>query len=260
MTKIFKYSFYDLLKSRWSVISLLFYLAATFGLLYLSMDLSKSIISLMNIVLFLAPLTAIMFGVIYFYNSRDFMELLLAQPLKRSSVLWGLYLGLATSLSLSFLIGMGVPFLSYGILVSGEIWDFMLLIFIGVLLTFIFSAIAFLIALKNENKTKGFGLALLLWLFTALMYDGIFLVLLIVFQDYPLEKLSIALTLLNPIDLLRISMMLKLDVSALFGFSGAVFSKFFGNSMGIILSIGCALLWVVAPLGFLFRSLAKKDF
>ncbi|WP_017730952.1 ABC transporter permease [Nafulsella turpanensis] len=260
MIKIFKYSFYDLLKSRWSVISLLFYLAATFGLLYLNMDLSKSIISLMNIVLFLAPLTAIMFGVIYFYNSRDFMELLLAQPLKRSSVLWGLYLGLATSLSLSFLIGMGVPFLSYGILVSGEIWNFMLLIFIGVLLTFIFSAIAFLIALRNENKTKGFGLSLLLWLFTALMYDGIFLLILIVFQDYPLEKLSLALTLLNPIDLLRISMMLKLDVSALFGFSGAVFNKFLGQSTGILLSIGCALLWVVAPLGFLFRSLAKKDF
>lgn len=260
MLKIFKYCFYDLLKSRWSIISLLFYLAAAFGLLYLNEDLSKSIISLMNIVLFLAPLTAIMFGIIYFYNSRDFIELLLAQPLKRSNVLWGLYLGLASSLSLSFLLGLGIPFLSYGLLVSGEIADFVLLIFIGVLLTLIFSALAFLIALKNENKTKGFGLALLLWLFMALMYDGIFLLLLIIFQDYPLEKASIAFTLLNPIDLLRISLMLKLDVSALFGFTGAVFNKFFGNTWGILLSVGCALLWVVAPLTFLFRAVAKKDF
>ncbi|MGK7389078.1 MAG: ABC transporter permease [Candidatus Cyclobacteriaceae bacterium M2_1C_046] len=259
MRKLLKYSFLDLLKSRWTIISLLFYLVAAFGLLYVN-DLSKAIISLMNIVLFLSPLTAIMFGVIYFYNSRDFVELLLAQPVRRRDVFWGMYLGMAVSLSLSFVLGLGIPFIIYGVFVSSAIGNFLMLIAIGVLLTFIFSALAFWIAIKNENRTKGFGIALLVWLAMALLYDGLFLMLLVIFQDYPFEKMAMALTLFNPIDLMRITMMLDLDISALFGFTGAVFNKFFGTPLGITITLLCGILWVVFPLFFLFRTVGRKDF
>lgn len=259
MIKLFKYSFLDLLKSRWTIISLLFYLLAAFGLLYVN-DLSKAIISLMNIVLFLSPLTAIMFGIIYFYNSRDFVELLLAQPVRRRDVFWGMYLGMAVSLSISFLLGLGIPFIVYGVFVSSAITDFLMLIVIGILLTFIFSALAFWIAIKNENRTKGFGMALLVWLVMALLYDGIFLLLLVIFQDYPLENVAMGMTLLNPIDLMRITMMLKLDISALFGFTGAVVNKFFGSPLGITITLFCAFLWIILPLHFLFRTAQRKDF
>ena len=259
MIKLFKYSFLDLLKSRWTIISLLFYLLAAFGLLYVN-DLSKAIISLMNIVLFLSPLTALMFGVIYFYNSRDFVELLLAQPVRRRDVFWGMYLGMAVSLSISFILGLGIPFLVYGVFVSSAIGNFAMLIAIGVVLTFIFSALAFWIAVKNENRTKGFGLALLVWLAMALLYDGIFLFLLIAFQEYPLENVAMGMTLLNPIDLMRITMMLKLDISALFGFTGAVINKFFGSPVGITVTLLCGFLWIIFPLFFLFRTVRRKDF
>ena len=52
MIKILKYSFFDLIRSRWSYIYFLFYLVITFTLLFLSADVSKSIISLLNIILF----------------------------------------------------------------------------------------------------------------------------------------------------------------------------------------------------------------
>ena len=38
----------------------------------------------------------------------------------------------------------------------------------------IFTAVAFNIALSNENKIKGFGYAVLAWLFLAVIYDGLF--------------------------------------------------------------------------------------
>ena len=102
MYKILKYSFYDLSRSYWNIIYFLFFLVTTIGLVQLSGDHSRSLVSMMNIVIILVPLIATLLGVMYYYNSRDFIELLLAQPLKRSSVFLGQYFGLVLSLGLSF--------------------------------------------------------------------------------------------------------------------------------------------------------------
>ncbi len=260
MIKILKYSFFDLMRSRWTIIYAAFYMLFTVSLLWLSTDLSKVIISLMNVILILVPLIATMFSIMYYYNSREFVELLLAQPIKRSDIFLGQYFGIASSLSLSLLIGVGIPFLFYGIFYSAEIFNFFTLLIVGVFLSFIFSAIAFFIALKNENRIKGFGLAILVWLFFAIIYDGIFLLLLVYFNDYPLENFAIGTSMFNPIDLSRILILLKLDISALMGYTGAVFQKFLGSGVGIIVSVGVLLLWVGIPTFWIKRTAGKKDF
>ena len=89
MFKILKYSFYDLIRSRWSYVYLLFYLLLSSVLLFLNNDLSNAIITLLNVVIVLVPLIATIFGIMYYYNSREFTELLLAQPVKRSSIFRG---------------------------------------------------------------------------------------------------------------------------------------------------------------------------
>jgi len=196
----------------------------------------------------------------YFYNSREFTELLLAQPIKRSSIFLGLYLGLGFSLCLSFVLGLGLPFVLYGLLISDEIWNFSFLILIGILLTLAFTALAFLIVLRNENRVKGFGFAIIVWLFLAVIYDGLFLLSLIWLESYPIDKLALGLTLVNPIDLARILMMLKLDISALMGYTGAVFQQFFGTPTGLIIALIFSLLWVVIPMVLFLRVSQKKDF
>jgi len=263
MNKMFKmmwYSFFDMLRSKWTVIYVLFFIISAFFLLYFSNDISKAIISLMNIVLTIIPLISIMLGTMYYYNSREFAELLLAQPVKRTHVFFGRYLGLSVSLSLSYIIGMGIPFLVYGVQVSAEVWDFAMLLLIGVMLTFIFVALAYWVSITNVDRIKGFGFVILIWLFMAVIYDGIFLLLLIVFNDYPLEKPAIFISIFNPIDLSRILIMLKLDIAALLGYTGAVFNKFFGTTRGMMISLTSMLLWIIVPvLGFL-RSSRKQDF
>ncbi|OAD90226.1 nitrous oxide metabolic protein [Aequorivita soesokkakensis] len=260
MLKILKYSFYDLMRSRWSYVYFLFYLLLGVVLLFLNNDLSKAVITLMNVIIILVPLIGTIFGVMYYYNSREFTELLLAQPVKRSSIFLGQYFGVATSLSMSLVIGLGMPFVFYGIFNSSAIWDFSLLLITGAFLTFIFTALAFVIALRNENKIKGFGYAILLWLFMAVIYDGIFLMSLLYFEDYPLDKFSLVATMLNPVDLSRVLILLKLDISALLGYTGAVFQKFFGTNFGLILSSALLALWVLVPTFFIWRIAKKKDF
>lgn len=260
MLKILKYSFYDLIRSRWSYVYLLFYLILGFVLLFLNNDLSKAVITLMNVIIILVPLIGTIFGVMYYYNSKEFTELLLAQPIKRSSIFIGQYLGVALSLVMSLVIGLGLPFVLYGLFESSAIWDFSLLLITGAMLTMIFTALAFNIALYNENKIKGFSYAILLWLFLAVIYDGLFLLSLILFETYPLDKFTLIATVFNPIDLSRILILLKLDISALLGYTGAIFNQFFGTSIGLFSALGMLLLWIILPVWNIKRKAQKKDF
>ncbi len=260
MFKILKYSFYDLMRSRWSYVYFAFYLALGFVLLFLNNDINKAIITLLNIIIVLTPLIGTIFGVMYYYNSKEFTELLLAQPIKRSKIFMGQFLGISISLTLSLVLGLGIPFLLYGLFMSTAIFDFGLLLVVGSLLNFIFVALAFNIALSNVNKIKGFGYAILLWLFLAVIYDGLFLISLVMFNEYPLDQFSLLATMFNPIDLSRILILLKLDISALLGYTGAVFKKFFGTNFGLIISFAAMILWIVLPVWRINMKLKKKDF
>jgi Cu-processing system permease protein len=248
------------MRSRWSYVYFAFYLALGFVLLFLNNDINKAIITLLNIIIVLTPLIGTIFGVMYYYNSKEFTELLLAQPIKRSKIFMGQFLGISISLTLSLALGLGIPFLLYGLFMSTAIFDFGLLLVVGSLLNFIFVALAFNIALSNVNKIKGFGYAILLWLFLAVIYDGLFLISLVMFNEYPLDQFSLLATMFNPIDLSRILILLKLDISALLGYTGAVFKKFFGTNFGLIISFAAMILWIVLPVWRINMKLKKKDF
>ena len=260
MFKILKYSFFDLMRSRWSYVYFLFYLMLGIVLLFLNNDTSKAVITLMNIIIVLTPLIGTIFGIMYYYNSREFTELLLAQPIKRSTIFLGQYLGVSFSLSLSLVIGLGIPFILYGIFQSSAIFNFLTLLMVGAFLTFIFVALAFNVALSNENKIKGFGYAILIWLFMAVIYDGLFLISLMLLEEYPLDSYSLIVSMLNPIDLSRILILLKLDISALLSYTGALFKKFFGTNLGMISSTLVLILWVILPVMRIIYKSKKKDF
>jgi len=260
MLKILKYSIFDLLRSRWSYVYFTFYLLLGFVLLFLNNDINKAVITMMNIIIVLTPLIGTIFGVMYYYNSKEFTELLLAQPIKRNKIFMGQYIGISLSLTLSLVLGLGIPFVLYGLFRSAAIFDFVLLIVVGSFLNFIFVALAYNIALSIENKIKGFGYAILMWLFLAVIYDGAFMVSLMLFSEYPLDHFSLLATMLNPIDLSRILILLKLDISALLGYTGAVFKDFFGTSLGLLLSMSALSFWVVLPLIRMKMKLRKKDF
>lgn len=107
---------------------------------------------------------------------------------------------------------------------------------------------------------KGFGYALLMWLIFAILYDGMLLVIMMQFQDYPLDTFSLVSTVLNPIDLSRILILLKLDISALLGYTGALYQKFFGTVVGISISFTLLAIWSLLPSGLVLRIATSKDF
>jgi Cu-processing system permease protein len=259
LAKILKYTFYDTLRSLWAMIYCLFFFSVTAGLLYFSGDFSQSVASLLNVIIFIVPLVSIVFGTMFFYNSREFAVLLMAHPVKRIHIFLGQYLGLSISMTLSYVLGLLLPFLIFQSSSEGFVLLIMLSV-CGALLTFIFSAFALFISTNFDDKVKGFGLAIVIWLFLAVIYDGLFLTFLVIFEDYPLEKAAIGFSIFNPIDLSRIIILLQLETAALLGYTGAVFNKFFGTSLGILTSLGMLILWAIVPLLWFSMRLVKKDF
>jgi Cu-processing system permease protein len=254
MRKIIKYVLLDILKSKIIIAYTLFLLLLSIGLFNLGGGPEKGILSLLNLVLLTVPLISIVFATTHFYNSYEFIELLVAQPINRQKIFLSEYLGVALSLSAAFGVGVGAPVLISGAGVTG-----LYLVLTGLFITFIFSALAFLACVLTRDKAKGIGISLLLWFYFALIYDGMVLFILYSFGDYPLEYATLAMTALNPIDLGRIMVLLNLDVSALMGYTGALYKHIFGSAWGVGLSFGLLLLWALLPLLTARRIFSKRD-
>ncbi len=259
MGQIILYVIRDLVRSRWTLAYTLFYLLVGFGVLLMGRDPARAMVTFLQIVLILTPLMGTLFGIMYYYATRDFQELLLAQPLPRTHVLLGQWVGIALSLGVSLLVGLGTPFVVSGFGVGYSLVAATLL-GVGMLLGAIFAGLALSMGLLTDHRIQGFGMALILWLFLAVVYDGLVLALLMILRDYPVEKLALVLTFLNPIDLARILLIMQMDVSALLGYTGAVFREFLGASRGMVASAGALVLWLAIPAILIVWRVRRRDF
>jgi Cu-processing system permease protein len=256
--KVFRYGLSNQFRSRWVLGYGLVFLLLTDALFRFGGSGPRAVASMTNVVLLVIPLVSIMLGTLHVANSREFVELLLAQPVSRRSLFTGLYLGLAVPLALAFVLGVGTPLLLHGR--GAGAGQLAVLLGTGTLLTFVFTALAFLAGLAFDDKAKGLGFALLLWFVSAVLYDGLVLLGATIFSDYPLEAPMLLLTLLNPVDLARTLLLLAFDVTALMGYTGAVFERFFGSALGMSTAAGALLLWVAIPALLGMRRFARKDF
>ena len=211
-------------------------------------------LTILNIILFTVPLVSILFATIYLYNSTEFIELLLSQPIKRKKIWLSLFLGLSLAMVLAFFIGAGIP-----LLINAPDSVGIMMLVIGCLITLVFVALAFLSSILTRDKAKGIGISIMGWLYFALLFDGIILYLLFQFSDYPIEKAMIVVTAFSPIDLARIQILLHLDVSAMMGYTGAIFKDFFGTSLGLLLSFSLLCLWIIIPFFISLIKFKNKD-
>jgi Cu-processing system permease protein len=248
----------NVVRSRWLVCYLVFFILITEGLLRFAGGGPAALLSLANVVLFVVPLVTLVYGTIYLYNSREFIELLLAQPLKRRTVYTGLYAGLMIPLVVALVAGVAIPFIYHGV---GESQRFALAILLcgAAALTAVFTGIAFCVALRFDDKLTGLGAGLAIWLVLALVYDGA-LLFAVALADRPMEKTHLASALANPIDLVRIAMLLQFDVSALMGYTGAIFQRFFSAGTGGAVIVAALAAWITIPLAGGYLAFRRKDF
>jgi Cu-processing system permease protein len=254
MLRIVRYVAADIFRGRVVLGYTGFLLVAGFGLFNLGGDPTKGLIGLLSLVLLVVPLVSLVFSTVHFYNSYEFIELLAAQPLHRSTLLLAQILGVALALAAAILVGLGLPILLYAPTVTG-----FTLLAGALVLTFAFTALAFLAAVLSRDKARGVGVALLLWFYFALLHDGLTLYVLFILEDYPLEGVNLALLALNPVALARVLVLLQMDVSALMGYTGAMMKELLGTGSGLAFAGLILTAWIAAPVAAAVWVFRRKD-
>lgn len=254
MNKIARFILFDILKNKIVILYTILLFIISWSVLGLDNNYTKATLSLLNVVLLVVPLVSIIFSTIYVYNSGQFIELLLSQPVPRAKVWFNLFLGLSTALIFAFLIGCGIPILLYSSIETGAS-----LLITGVFLSIIFTSLAMLAAIFSRDRAKGIGVSIFIWMFFAIIYDGILLVLMFQFADYPIEGIMATLAAINPIGLSRIFVLLQLDVAAMLGQAGAIFKQVFGSGGGMVISMIVLAVWTLVPFLWSLILFNKKD-
>lgn len=254
MWKVYKYTLIDLARNKFVLGWTLLLLAISWGLFQLEDQPVKAMLSLSQVLLALVPLVASVFTIVYVYDAMEFTELLAVQPLHRSRILSGQMMALGTTLVLGVLVGAGIPLMLF--LPGGASFT---LVLACIMLTLVFVAIGALIAIRNREKARGVGLGLVVWFLLVLVYDAVLLWVMFAFSDYPIEPWIVPMAALDPIDLGRIMVMLKVDLAAMMGYSGAIYEKFFGNAAGIGIALAALAAWVMLPSWSAFRAFRRKD-
>jgi len=250
----------DVMRSRWLVAYAVFFALLTDGLLRFSGSESKAILGVGSMAIMLVPFVTLMIATTYVYSAREFLETLLAQPVRRGALFTSLYLGLAGPLAGAFVAGVGIPLAARGFGGPGARAAAATLLVSGALLATGFVAIACCIALVVEDRLRGLGAAIGVWLLLGVLYDGALLTIVATLGDRPLEKPLLALTFMNPIDLAHVLLLLRLDVAALMGYTGAAFQRFFAAGAGSALALAALVLWTVVPVAIAARRFQAKDF
>lgn len=254
MKRILQFIALDIFRNRVIIFYTLVLAAFSWTTFILEGNADKAVLSMLNIILLMVPLVSILFPTIYIYNSSEFIELMASHPVKRSTIWNALFAGIGGSMLLAFLAGTGIPVLLYLPLPKA-----LLLLSAGALLGLVFVSLAFLCSILTRDKARGIGIAIMVWLFFGLLFDGLVLFLLFQLGDYPIEKWMVAVTALNPVDLTRIFLLLQLDAAAMMGYTGAVFKSLLGSAGGLIFSFFLLLLWTAIPYGVSLFKFTKKN-
>jgi len=93
------------LKNKIVVLYTLILFLVSWSVLGLEENVNKAILSLLNVVILLVPLVSVIFSTIYVYNSSQFIELLLSQPVARGKIWLGIFVGISMAMILAFLFG-----------------------------------------------------------------------------------------------------------------------------------------------------------
>ncbi|WP_343586432.1 ABC transporter permease subunit [Flavobacterium sp.] len=254
MNRIIKIVLLDILKNKIVVSYALILALLSWGSFMLEDNTAKGLLTILNVILFTVPLVSILFSTIYIYNSSEFIELLLSQPIKRKKIWISLFTGLSIAMLLAFFLGAGIP-----LLVNAPGMAGLMMVLSGSLISVVFVSLAFLSCILTRDKAKGIGLAILFWMYFAILFDALVLFLLFQFAEYPIEEAMVGITASSPIDLARIQILLHLDQSAMMGYTGAIFKDFFGTTIGLVISFLLLVLWIAVPFLISVRKFDRKD-
>jgi Cu-processing system permease protein len=226
-------------------------------------DFARTTVSLVQLVLFVVPLTALLLGAMALAPDRGAAEMMFSQPVGRATILLGRLLGLFQALVAAQAIGFGVA----GLVIfsqSGEegVLGFVLVFVGSAVLTAVFLGIAAWIAAGGaaSRRARTLALALVVWFATVVLFDIVALGLASLLPSGTASRLLIVSVIVNPVDAVRTGALMTIEGTAAFGSASLAFLRFTKGSLGAGLALAASLAaWTVLPTAAALLRLRRAD-
>lgn len=217
--------------------------------------------TLVNLCLFLAPLVAMTLGTATISAERDqgTLEQLLAQPLTRSELLLGKYLGLWVALFLATIVGFAPAGIIIGLNASlKQALHFLIYPMLSQILISVMLSIGLLISVRARNRAQAHAVGIAIWFICVLAYDILLLGSLSIIS-LPADALTFLL-FLNPVDSSRVLSIITLEPDLyVLGPAGAYLVDSFSSTGAMVLLLGSLMIWTILPLLYALRSFTIKQ-
>jgi Cu-processing system permease protein len=225
-------------------------------------DFARTAASLVQLVLFLVPLTALVIGVLALAPERGAAELLYSQPVARSTILLGRLLGLFEALAAAQALGFGAAGLVIFSQSGGEgLAGFLLLVLGSLATTAVFLSLAALLAAGGVGRrARALALALVVWFVAVVLFDVVALGAASLLPSGRASRVLILAVLVNPVDAVRTALLLGTSGTAAFGAASLAFLRFTRGPLGAAALLSVSVLsWVVVPALLAARRLNRAD-
>lgn len=253
--------FRDGMRNRWVLAITLVFAFLAMGLAYFGASasgmvgftsLATTIVSLSSLAIFLIPLIALLlaYDSIIGEEEQGTLLLLLTYPLRRTQLLAGKFVGHASIMAISTLMGFGIAAILIALL-SGEIlntelWQaFGFFILTATLLGWVFIALAYVTSVLVSEKSRAAGTALILWFWFVLVFDLLLLGGLVVSKGASGGDWLPYLLLLNPTDIFRLANLAGFEAAR--SYTGLSYLAS-GPLFDPLMLTGILMLWVIGPL------------
>jgi len=260
--------FRDAIASKWFLLYTLAFTVLAVGVSFLSLSgvgshgfagFGRTAAGLLNLIMLVVPLMALTAGAgsIAGERERGGLLYLLAQPVSRTQVLLGKYLGLAAALVCSLCVGFGV---SGGVLAwragGVGVGSYAMLVGFTALLALAMLSVGVLISVVSRRSAVATGIGLFVWLGLVFVSDLGLMAGSLLFKLRVQEIFGLAT--INPLQSFKMAVIENLNASLdVLGPVGAYASHTLGSGLPWVLA-GSLAAWVVLPLGLAIALFAKR--
>ena len=250
--------FRDALASRWFLLYTVAFTVLAVAVSFMSLagsgsqgfaGFSKTTAGLLNLIMLVVPLMALIAGAgsIAGERERGTLLYLLAQPISRSELLLGKYIGLAMALCCSMCVGFG---LSAGVLAwrAGGVGinSFVMLVVFTCGLALAMLSVGMLLSVLSRRSGVATGLGLFAWLILVFLSDLGLMAGTILFKLRVQEVFAVGV--LNPLQAFKMAVIVKMNASLdVLGPVGMYASHTFGDALPWILA-AVLIVWALVPL------------
>ncbi len=260
--------FRDALSSRWFILFTIAFAVLTIGVSFVSLSgvgshgfsgFSKTSAGLLNLIMLIVPLMALIAGAgtIAGERERGTLVYLLSQPVSRTEVVLGKYVGLACALCCSLCLGFAVSAAVIAWRAGGVgVAAFSLLIATTCALALAMLAVGLLLSIISRRANVAVGLGLFVWLVAVFASDLGLMAGTVLFRLRVQDVFALAIV--NPLQAFKMAVIVGMNASLdVLGPVGAYATQSFGSALPWMLW-SVIVLWTVIPLSLGVVLFARK--